>query len=187
MHAPNDSVPLSATLADVNEAYKKGYFTRFSLFNYGVEDLEAVHNHCNKNGYFLPTVSQGNYSLVARKQDTLLFPTLRRLKIAFYAYSPLAGDFLTKTKEQIQQGAGRFGDALGGMYSNMYSKPAYLEALSEWEAMAKEVGYSKAYLAYRLVSYSSPEKPWQGDDERAEGGTIARRGSEEDRPCVEDN
>jgi aflatoxin B1 aldehyde reductase len=44
------------------------------------------------------------------------------------------------------------------MYSNMYSKPAYLEALSEWEAIAKEVGCSKGDLAYRWVSYSSPLK-----------------------------
>jgi hypothetical protein len=31
----------------------------------------------------------------------------------------VAGGFLTKTEEQVQQGAGRFGDALGGMYSNI--------------------------------------------------------------------
>jgi aflatoxin B1 aldehyde reductase len=163
MHAPDDAVPLSSTLAGVNEAYKKGYFSRFGLSNYRVEDVEAVYNHCNENGYVLPTVYQGNYSPVARKQDTLLFPTLRRLKIAFYAYSPLAGGFLTKTKEQIKQGAGRFGDAYGGMYSNMYAKPAYLAALSEWEVIAKEVGCSKADLAYRWVSYNSPLKPEQGD------------------------
>jgi aflatoxin B1 aldehyde reductase len=108
MHAPDDCTPLSSTLAGVNEAYKKGYFSRFGLSNYRVEDVEAVYNHCNENGYVLPTVYQGNYSPVARKQDTLLFPTLRRLKIAFYAYSPLAGGFLTKTKEQVKQGAGRF-------------------------------------------------------------------------------
>jgi aflatoxin B1 aldehyde reductase len=35
------------------------------------------------------------------------------------------------------------------MYSNIYSKPAYLEALSEWGAITKEIGCSKADLAYR--------------------------------------
>src|ERR1700733_12647281 len=163
MNAPDDSVPLSSTLAGVNEAYKKGYFSRFGLSNYRVEDVEAVYNHCNENGYVLPTVYQGNYSPVARKQDTLLFPTLRRLKIAFYAYSPLAGGFLTKTKEQIKQGAGRFGGAYGGVDLYMYVKPAYLAALSEWEVIAKEVGCSKADLACRWVSYNSPLKPEQGD------------------------
>ncbi len=37
--------------------------------------------------------------------------------MSFYAYSPLAGGFLTKTKAQIEEGAGRFGpNVLGGMY-----------------------------------------------------------------------
>lgn len=156
-------MPLSSTLAGVNEAYQKGYFTRFGLSNYQAKDVEAVYAHCKENNYVLPTVYQGNYSAVARKQDTLLFPTLRKLNIAFYAYSPLAGGFLTKTKEQIAQGAGRFGDALGGMYKSMYAKPAYLEALSEWDAIAKDVGCSKADLAYRWVAYNSPLKPEYGD------------------------
>lgn len=163
IHAPDSSVPLSSTLAGVNEVYKKGYFTRFGLSNYQAQDVEAVYNHCKENGYVLPSVYQGNYSAVARKQDSLLFPTLRKLNIAFYAYSPLAGGFLTKTKEQIAEGAGRFGDVLGGMYKNMYAKPAYLEALSEWEAIAKDTGCSKADLAYRWVTYNSPLKPEQGD------------------------
>ena len=45
----------------------------------------------------------------------------------------------------------------------MYAKPAYLEALSEWEAVAKDAGCSKADLAYRWVTYNSPLKPENGD------------------------
>ena len=46
----------------------------------------------------------------------------------------------------------------------MYAKPAYLEALSEWEAIAKDIaGCSKADLAYRWVTYSSPLKSEYGD------------------------
>jgi aflatoxin B1 aldehyde reductase len=163
IHAPDSSVPLSETLAGVNEVYKKGLFTRFGLSNYQAADVEAVYAHCREHNYVLPSVYQGNYSAVARKQDTLLFPTLRKLKIAFYAYSPLAGGFLTKSKQQIADGAGRFGDALGGMYKDMYAKPAYLEALAEWEAIAQDVGCSKADLAYRWVTYNSPLKPEYGD------------------------
>lgn len=43
------------------------------------------------------------------------------------------------------------------------SKPAYLEALGEWEAIAKDVGCSRADLAYRWVTYNSPLKPEFGD------------------------
>ena len=123
--------------------------------------MEKVYNHCKENNYVLPTVYQGNYSAVARLQETLLFPTLRKLKISFYAYSPIAGGFLTKTKEQVQEGAGRFQG--GGMYAKLYNRPAYLEAWSQWGQIAEEAGISKADLAYRWVKYNSPLKPEQGD------------------------
>ena len=84
--------------------------------------------------------------------------------MAFYAYSPLAGGLLTKTAQQIKDGAGRFDEkTLGGMYRSMYMKPAYLEALSKWEAIANEEGCSRAELAYRWVTYNSPLKKEQGD------------------------
>ncbi len=84
--------------------------------------------------------------------------------MSFYAYSPLAGGFLTKTKKQIEEGAGRFNkDALGGMYSKLYSRPSHLEALAEWEKVAKEEGVGAAELAYRWVTYNSPLKKENGD------------------------
>lgn len=107
---------------------------------------------------------QGNYSAVARRYETLLFPTLRKLNIAFYAYSPLAGGFLTKTRQQILDGAGRFSEeSIGGLYRRMYNKPSYLDALAEWEQAAKEAGCSRSDLAYRWVKYSSPLSAEHGD------------------------
>lgn len=45
----------------------------------------------------------------------------------------------------------------------MYSKPSLIEALGDWEAIAKEEGVTKADLAYRWVKYNSPLKPEHGD------------------------
>lgn len=165
LHAPDASVPISETLAGVDEAYKSGAFTRFGLSNYKVEDVQKVYDHCKENSYVLPSVYQGNYSAVARLQETVLFPTLRKLGIAFYAYSPIAGGFLTKTKQQVLDGAGRFDKStpIGKMYSEMYSKPEYLEALAKWETIAKESDSSRADLAYRWVTYNSPLKKEYGD------------------------
>lgn len=165
LHAPDASVPLSSTLAGVNEVHKSGAFSRFGLSNYKVEDVQKVYDHCKENGYVLPSVYQGNYSAVARLQETLLFPTLRKLGMSFYAYSPIAGGFLTKTKQQVLDGAGRFdkNTPIGKMYSGMYSKPEYLEALSKWEAIAKESDCSRADLAYRWVTYNSPLSKEHGD------------------------
>lgn len=160
IHAPDPTLAPSTYLPTINDLYKEGLFTRFGLSNFAPETVQEIYDICKEKGFVLPTVYQGNYSPVARLQDEQLFPTLRKLKIAFYAYSPLAGGFLTKTKEQIEQGAGRFNkEALGGMYV----KPSYLKALAEWEKIANEEGCSKAELAYRWVSYHSPLKAEQGD------------------------
>lgn len=82
-----------------------------------------------------------------------------------YAYSPLAGGFLTKSKQQLDEGAGRFkkGTPLGDMYNEMYNKPSFVDALSLWSDVAKEEGCTKADLAYRWIRYNSPLKPEHGD------------------------
>jgi len=166
IHAPAHETPLEDTLAGVNQAYKSGAFTRFGLSNYKAGDVRKVYETCQANGYVLPTAYQGNYSPVARLQDELLFPTLRELGIAFYAYSPLAGGFLTKTKEDIENRKGRFDTStmLGEMYSGMYAaKGSYMAALEEWAEAAEKQGCSKAELAYRWVAFNSPLKEEYGD------------------------
>jgi aflatoxin B1 aldehyde reductase len=39
----------------------------------------------------LPTVYQGMYNAITRGVETELFPCLRKYKIRFYAYNPIAG------------------------------------------------------------------------------------------------
>ncbi len=85
---PDSLTPIAETLAGVDEVYKLGLFRRFGLSNYQAADVQAVYDHCVEKGYVLPTVYQGTYSPVTRYQETILFPTLRKLGIAFYAYSP---------------------------------------------------------------------------------------------------
>ncbi|MCJ1480387.1 Aflatoxin B1 aldehyde reductase member 2 [Schaereria dolodes] len=165
IHAPDASVPLSSTLSGIQALHSAGHFQRFGLSNYQAADVVAVYEYMKAHSYVLPTVYQGNYSPVTRKQETLLFPTLRKLGISFYAYSPLAGGFLVKTKEQILAGAGRFdaNSQIGKIYQRMYARPAYLEALAEWEAIAEEAGCSKADLAYRWVKYNCVLDAEHGD------------------------
>ena len=164
LHAPEESAPLEDTLAGVNEVYKAGLFKRFGVSNYVAADVEKVVKICKEKGFVAPTVYQGNYSPVARLQEEKLFPTLRQHGLAFYAYSPLAGGFLTKTAQQVKDGAGRFGEqAIGGMYRNLYMRPAFLDVLTKWESTAKDEGCSRADLAYRWVAYNSPLDREYGD------------------------
>ncbi|KAF2448757.1 aflatoxin B1 aldehyde reductase-like protein member 2 [Karstenula rhodostoma CBS 690.94] len=164
IHAPDDTADIHDTLAGINEAYKKGQFRRFGLSNFSAQQVQEVYDVATEKGYVKPTVYQGNYSPVARHLETLLFPTLRKLGIAFYAYSPLAGGFLTKTPADLDAGAGRFNaQATNGMYSRLYDKPSLRAALGEWNAAAEAEGVSKAELAYRWVGYNSALKAELGD------------------------
>lgn len=164
IHTPDREVAFEETLAGINDAYEARLFERFGLSNFPPKDVEEVYRLAKKMGYVLPTVYQGCYSPVTRKPEEILIPTLRRLGISFYAYSPLAGGLLTKTKQQILDGVGRFNrdEFYGRMYERMF-KPTYLEILAEWTTIADEEGVSNAELAYRWVASTSALKPQHGD------------------------
>ncbi|OAL46901.1 Aldo/keto reductase [Pyrenochaeta sp. DS3sAY3a] len=156
IHAPDESTPFEETLDGINEVYKKGIFKRFGLSNFSAEQVQKVYDIAKEKGYPLPTAYQGNYNPVARHLETNLFPTLRKLGISFYAYSPLAGGFLTKSAADLDAGAGRFNEqAIGGLYSKLYDKPALRAALIKWNEAAEKEGIPKAELAYRWVKYHS--------------------------------
>jgi aflatoxin B1 aldehyde reductase len=124
-----------------------------------------VYDVAEQNGFVKPTVFQGNYSAVARLLEDDLFPVLRKLQIAFYAYSPIAGGFLAKTSQQVRDGLGRFNpdNRLYGMYSTLYSKPSFFTALDEWDKIAADAGIRKVELAYRWTTYHSALKGDFGD------------------------
>jgi len=164
LHAPDRKTDFAETLKGVNEVYKLGIFRRFGVSNFRTSEVRAVYQIAKEKGYVLPTVYQGNYSAVARRTESLLFPTLRELGIAFYAYSPIAGGFLVKTRKQIEAGEGRFNDdVIGGMYKILYAKPSYLNALDIWNQIAEEEGVSKAELAYRWIGFHSKLRAEHGD------------------------
>jgi aflatoxin B1 aldehyde reductase len=179
IHAPDPTIPLAETLKGMDEAHRLGFFKRMGLSNFSAAEVEEAYAICKEHGYVLPTVYEGNYSAVARKADTLLLPTLRRLGIAFYAYSPMAGGLLTKTPAQLGErgpGAGRFaGEGFGAtMYNALYNKPSYISALDHWAEAAKSVGVTKAELAYRWVVCDSPLSAAHGDAILFGGSTTAQ-------------
>jgi aflatoxin B1 aldehyde reductase len=164
-HAPDTRVPWEEQLAAANELYEQGAFKRLGLSNFTAEQVEEVYGIAKAKGYPLPTVYQGNYSAVARVSETLLFPTLRKLGISFYAYSPIAGGFLAKTREQVEGGHGRFDESttLGQLYGSLYKRSSLLDALDIWNKIADDYGVSKAELAYRWVAYHSILSGERGD------------------------
>ncbi|KAF7354793.1 alcohol dehydrogenase [Mycena sanguinolenta] len=167
IHMPDPSVDLEDQLKGINAAYAAGHFKRFGLSNFSVEGVQRVYDICKAKGYPLPTVYQGNYNAVTRRPETDLIPTLRKLGIAFYVYSPIAGGLLTKTPKELRDGAkeGRYAKdhPLRWLYEGLYGKPSYYTALDMWAETAKENGCSNAELAYRWVAFDSIVDPKYGD------------------------
>ncbi|KAJ7174871.1 aldehyde reductase [Mycena filopes] len=169
IHAPDPSVPLEDQMRGINAAYKAGHFKRFGLSNFTAADVQRAYDICKANNYPLPAVFQGNYSALARRNEDTLVPTLRKLGMAFYVYSPIAGGLLTKTAAQLREGgegSGRFakqGEGKGALYVQLYNKPSYYKALDLWEEAAREAGCSKAELAYRWVAFDSVVDGKYGD------------------------
>ncbi|CAK7245680.1 MAG: hypothetical protein STHCBS139747_007267 [Sporothrix thermara] len=153
LHFPDRNTPLEETLAGVDAAYREGLFRRFGVSNFTAEAVQTIHDIATAKGYVLPTVYQGQYNPVARHFETDLFPTLRKLGMVFYAYSPLAGGFLTKTVEDFYAGKGRFG------------KQRLLQHIQQtvWEAAARAENVSAAELAYRWDAYHSELSREHGD------------------------
>ena len=146
-------------------AYKS--HIQFGLSNFTPEDVRKVYDYAASKGYVLPTVFQGHYNAVARHYETALFPILRELNIAFYAYSPLAGGFLVKDAKTLDTSGGRDrwdpSNWAGKVYNKMEMEPLLLEVLSEWEAIANEARVSKSALAYRWAMYHSRLSAEHGD------------------------
>lgn len=169
IHAPVPSLQPADYAHTFDEMYRAGSFRRFGISNFTPEETRALYDYCKEHGLVLPTVYQGNYNPVSRLIEADLFPVLRELGISFYAYSPTAGGFLTKTRKAIAEDTvdGRF-DANSDhpvikLYRGFYLKPAMLEGLAKWEELAELEGVSQAELAYRWVAYHSKLEASRGD------------------------
>lgn len=165
MHAPERRSSIEDVLAGVNALYEAGKFNRFGLSNYLASEVDEVVRICREKGYVVPTVYQGAYSAVARHAEKLLLPTLRKHNMSFYAFSPIAGGFLTKDVETILRGEGRWDPSttIGALLHALYSKPQMLEGLTQWNQLAVDTGIPKGELAYRWVAHNSALKGELGD------------------------
>jgi aflatoxin B1 aldehyde reductase len=167
IHIPVDPNPIKDVLEGIDALYRAGKFKRFGLSNFSAEQVEEVVSVAQAHGWVLPTVYQGNYNAVARRTETELMPVLRKYDMAFYAYSPIAGGFLTKTPAQLvnQGGQGRWDkDSYSGkIYHALYNKPGMIKALGKFGEIAQDAGISQAELAYRWVAYNSKLRDESGD------------------------
>jgi aryl-alcohol dehydrogenase-like predicted oxidoreductase len=150
----------------VNELHKAGKVKRFGVSNFLAAEVEESVRIAKEKGWIAPSVYQGNYSAIARRQEQELFPVLRKHSIEFYAYSPIAGGFLSKSVDVLVNGGrGRWDPStfMGKLYHALYNTPSMLAALKKWETLSEQSGIPKAELAYRWVVHNSALQAEYGD------------------------
>lgn len=167
LHGPDRSTPYEQTLREVNELYNEGYFTRFGISNFPAWEVAQMSETINRNGWKKIDVYQGVYNALHRAVEPELFPALRHYGIAFYAYNPLAGGFLTDRYERETEahGGGRFDPsrAQGAMYRRKYWNDAHFDALDKVRPLAKSLGLTTAQAALRWANHHSGLTPESGD------------------------
>ncbi|TLS25154.1 hypothetical protein PpBr36_07937 [Pyricularia pennisetigena] len=163
LHLPDRSVPFEDTMSGLQELYEAGAFKRLGLSNFLAHEVDEIVAVAEKHGWVKPSVYQGNYNAVARGAEAELLPTLRRHGMSFYAYSPSAGGFLTKTPDGLVGARWDTSGQLGKLYSSLYKRPSLLEALKTWGELAAEEGASRGELAYRWNMHNSALSPAHGD------------------------
>lgn len=153
----------------MNSLYNKGYFTRFGLSNYPAWEVAQICEICIQNGWKKPDVYQGAYNAFQRNIEPELLPCLRKYGIAFYAYNPLAGGFLTdrylREEKASTEQDGRFNphSTQGASYRERYWNDAMFDALEAIRLLAKELGMTTAEAALRWMNHHSSMKKEHGD------------------------
>ncbi|TKX25798.1 hypothetical protein C1H76_1944 [Elsinoe australis] len=170
--SPDPSTSIEESLSAIASLHASGVFSTFGLSNFSATEVQNIHDICKANNYVLPTVYTGPYNAVTRRNETELFPVLRRLGISYWAYSPIGAGFLTKRFEDFNLpgnegfGTGRFSREVGwmaGIVNQLYNRPKLLEALKLWNEVAREEGVAPAELAARWIAYHSALEAGRGD------------------------
>lgn len=155
IHGPDFATPLEEQCRAFGKLYSEGRFERFGVSNLSPTQVEEVYAICKREGYPLPTVYQGMYNPLSRGPEKDLFPTLRKLDIAFYAFSPAAGGLLAKPIEQILNPAEgtRFKEM--PIFGSMYLKEPFLSKLKMMNELCAKEGISVMEATMRWFMHHS--------------------------------
>ncbi|KAJ4293243.1 hypothetical protein N0V90_008525 [Kalmusia sp. IMI 367209] len=181
LHGPDRSIPLEETVKTVDELYKEGKFRRWGVSNYMAWEVAAICEICNREGYKRPEVYQGVYNALHRTIENELLPCLRKYNIAFYAFNPLGGGYLTNRYHRdtptssIVPGSRFDPNRLQGkMYRARYWNDAYFDALDVVRPACKEAGLRESEAALRWMMHHSKLDKKYGDKVIIGASTVAQ-------------
>jgi aflatoxin B1 aldehyde reductase len=168
MHAPDRTTPYDVTFKAINDLHKEGKFDRLGISNYAAWEVAQICELCDRYGWIKPTAYQGVYNGLHRGVEPELFPCMKKYGIAFYAFNPLAGGFLTDrySREQTEHEEGSRFDPKrnqGANYRRRYWTSEYFDALELLREVAKKHGLTEAECALRWIVHHSALTKEQGD------------------------
>lgn len=117
--------------------------------------LKSFIDICEEKGYVKPTVYQGQYNLVCRGPEKKLLPFLRAHGMAFNAYSPLGGGFLTGNLTKGTAEGTRLTSAYGAHFARWYDRPEFHDAVRALLRAIEPLGIRPSEAALRWVAYHS--------------------------------
>jgi aflatoxin B1 aldehyde reductase len=154
-HGPDRKTPLEESLRAIDGLYREGKFARFGISNYHVTEVDEILKLCTKHDFVRPSVYQGGYNALARAGEKELFPLLRQHKIAFYAYSPLAGGYFSRSVSDLRDPpSGSRMDQMS-VFSAMYVNDLSLEIHDNLTKACKNEGVTLKEAALRWLMHHS--------------------------------
>jgi aflatoxin B1 aldehyde reductase len=138
------------------------------LCNYSAKQMAEYLEICSANGYVKPSVCQGHYNALVRGAEDELLPLLRKHGIAYYAFSPLGGGFLTgkvtfasSTSDAVLDRTRWAGASTFDYYTNTFDKPEIHAALRRLHTVCQEHHLSLTEVSLRWLMHHSALK--EGD------------------------
>src|SRR5215468_8296222 len=140
-HDYDDAVPLAESLGVFRAAQADGLIGGYGVSNFDARQLAAALEAAE------PQAIQNSYSLLARRDEPGLLPLCAERGIAYLAFSPLAGGWLTgKYRRGEPYPAGSRMTRRPGPYAELVTDRTF-EALARLQAIAASRGTSMAGLA----------------------------------------
>jgi aryl-alcohol dehydrogenase-like predicted oxidoreductase len=145
-HEHDPDTPLEETIGAFEQLREEGRIGAYGLSNFGAEHLRAALDAGGRPAYV-----QNSYSLLERADERDVLPLCRERGIAYQAYSPLAGGWLTgKYRRGAAPPPGSRVDLLPGPYRHLDDGRVY-DALDALRSFAAERGATMAAVSLRWL------------------------------------
>ncbi len=148
VHSPDESVPISETLAALDEEVKAGRTAVIGGSNYSAEQIREALDASDAAGYARFQIMQPPYSLAHTDAENDVFPLCAREAVAVTPYSPLAAGFLSGkyTPDRSRFPKGTRYDIVPA-HADIYFSDRNFRVVERLRAKAQEIGLPMVRLA----------------------------------------